>query len=151
VSCQIVWEVPQNGEIKMRTSRYRLLATLSLTVTLLIFLTPGGLIEYLIFKISPWWPWPSFNKSLGIFPIDKFVHIMLFAVCGFFLTRGWLSQTRSWLPLFLVLIAYAGFTEILQYFVPGRGASVVDFLADGIGAAIGILLAVVFINRASTI
>ncbi len=63
---------------------------------------------------------------------------MLFALSGFLLTLGWLNQTRSWLPLFLFLIAYAGVTEILQYFIPGRGASAADFLADGIGAAIGI-------------
>lgn len=94
-------------------------------------------------KISPWWPWQSSDQSIGILPIDKFVHAILLGLCGFFLTLGWLNQIRHWLPLFLLLIAYAGVTEILQYFIPGRGASLADFLADGIGAAIGISLAVV--------
>jgi hypothetical protein len=131
----------------MQTCHYRLLATLSFSLTLLILLMPGSMIEYLEIKLSEWFALPSLPPGLDSSPIDKLIHTGLFAVCGFLLTRGWLHQTRSWLPLLLLLIAYAAITETLQYFIPGRGASTADFLADGIGAAIGILLALHVISR----
>jgi len=114
--------------------------------TLLLLIMPGSMIEYLMSQVSAWLPWSSSSSDTDVYPIDKFVHAALFALSGFFLTRGWLNQSRSWLPLFLLLIAYAAVTEILQYFIPGRSASAADFLADGIGAAVGILLAFVFMN-----
>jgi len=128
----------------MQTSHYRFLAILALFFTLLILLMPGSLIEYIMLKMSPWWPWQFSDQSISVFPVDKLVHVMLFALCAFLLTVGWLCEIRSWLPLFLMLVAYAGITEFLQYFIPGRGASTFDFLADGIGAAIGISLALMF-------
>lgn len=44
------------------------------------------------------------------------------------------------LTLALVLIPYAGVLEIAQLYVPGRGASVMDFSASAAGIAAGALL-----------
>jgi VanZ family protein len=131
----------------MQKSRYRLLAILALTLTLVILVLPGSFIEYMTYRLSDWLRWPSSSPDPGSFPIDKLVHAGLFLICGFLLTLGWLHQVKSWLPLLILLIAYAAVTEILQYFIPGRGASAADVIADAIGAVVGILLALMYRGR----
>ena len=86
----------------MQTSHYRLLATLTLSLTLIILIMPGSMIEYLALKLSEWFAFPVPPPSADALPIDKLVHIVQFGICGFLLTRGWLDQTQSWLPLLLL-------------------------------------------------
>ena len=51
--------------------------------------------------------------------------------------------------MFLILLGYGMLTEFLQLFVPGRGASIGDFLADCIGAGVGIFWAYHFFKLPS--
>ena len=41
--------------------------------------------------------------------------------------------------MYLFLVGYGVMTELIQIFVPGRGASIEDLVADSIGAGLGIL------------
>ena len=54
-------------------------------------------------------------------------HLVIFAAAGFAFGLGF-DQKRGLLALYLV--AFAGFVELLQLFVPGRHARLSDFVVD---------------------
>ena len=64
-------------------------------------------------------------------------HFLLFAVAGCAFAIGY-----TWRALGLCVIAFcvAAALEIMQVFVPGRHARLSDFLADFLGACLGIVL-----------
>lgn len=74
---------------------------------------------------------------------DKIIHLVCFAGLGFFWT--WWFKKKDWLhkPLkqilyvTLIVAAYGLVDEIHQYFVPGRYASALDWLADVAGGFLG--------------
>ena len=74
---------------------------------------------------------------------DKLIHLVCFAGLGFFWT--WWFKKEKWLqkPLkqilyvTLIVAAYGLVDEIHQYFVPGRYASALDWLADVAGGFLG--------------
>lgn len=73
---------------------------------------------------------------------DGYEHTLAYALTALMiglLPPGNLCPT--WLCAALLL--YAGALEVLQTWVPGRTASIEDFLASGTGAALGILIAVI--------
>ncbi|MBI4126168.1 MAG: VanZ family protein [Deltaproteobacteria bacterium] len=85
------------------------------------------------------WPAPSWIPE----GVDKLVHLSLYACLSFFVLWALrLTPLRhrpdvvwvAWCMTFL----YGLSDEIHQSFVPGRSASVGDWMADGLGAAIGI-------------
>jgi VanZ family protein len=71
---------------------------------------------------------------------DKLLHVLLYAPLGFLICYA-LSRSAPNTNLIFVgafLASLYGLTdEVHQYFVPGRTASPLDLLADGIGAIIG--------------
>ena len=74
---------------------------------------------------------------------DKFVHVIAYfglAILGSFVFRA----QRSFLLLFVLLCAMGGVIELLQAFSPGRTPDVVDALANGAGAAVGVVIGVAF-------
>ena len=77
----------------------------------------------------------------GGLPIDKLVHAGLFGLCGWALVRGWMSSARQWLVFYIPLLALGALTEGVQHFVPGRGADLLDLVADGVGTSIGVFVA----------
>jgi VanZ family protein len=88
-------------------------------------------------------PTPPEQVSLGW---DKLNHAAAFAalaVCAVFGWRG--ARAMPW--ALLGLLVYGGAIELLQQHVPGRSASWADLLADGIGIAIGALLARWWLQR----
>ena len=74
--------------------------------------------------------------------IDKWAHIILFAVFAFL----WLcaSPSNKWLHLLLILVitVFTGWlVEYIQgHYVPGRCQDQMDTLADAVGGVIGVLL-----------
>jgi VanZ family protein len=88
---------------------------------------------------------------------DKIAHLGAFAVLAFLFATTWqLSaghlMTRHLVWCWIVIAVYGGFEEITQPIV-GRIASVVDWLADVAGAAIGLLAFVImrqFLQRKRT-
>jgi len=71
---------------------------------------------------------------------DKLLHIILYVPLGFLVAYGLAgSGLRKNIVLYASLLALVyGFTdEFHQLSVPGRNASVFDFIADGLGAFIG--------------
>ena len=82
--------------------------------------------------------------DVGFDWFDKVVHFFVFGVLGLFMARGFKnSDYRSFREHYfkfsmIISIVYGAFDEVHQYFVPGRYASVSDWIAD----ALGIILAV---------
>lgn len=92
------------------------------------------------------WPAPSWIPE----GIDKLVHLSLYACLGFVVLWALrLTPLRhrpdvvwvAWVMTFL----YGLSDEIHQSFVPGRSASVGDWMADGLGAIIGVGVGLKFI------
>ncbi len=68
---------------------------------------------------------------------DKFVHAGLFALLAL---SGLLAELAPW-PLVVLLVAYAGLSEVLQAVLPiNRDGDVHDSLADCVGIAVATLL-----------
>lgn len=76
---------------------------------------------------------------------DKFMHALTYAVLALLWARAWCSEGTpfQWKHVFgvTILCAVYGVTdEIHQMYVPGREASVADWLADAVGGFLGALL-----------
>lgn len=81
-------------------------------------------------------------------PLDKVAHASVFGALAFFFERAWRS-TRHDLPMyrrhlwiFLAVALFGLSDEWHQSFVPGRDCSALDWLADVIGAKLGLALTV---------
>lgn len=82
------------------------------------------------------------NRWFGKFPVDKLVHIILFASLAFsFFTYfeisrfSFLKTVRAKALVLIFCILYGIAMEYYQkYFVPSRGFEVADMLADAAGA-----------------
>lgn len=71
---------------------------------------------------------------------DKLEHALAYfvlAILGSFAFR----ERRSLLYLLILLCAMGGVIEVLQAFSPGRSPDLIDAIADGAGAAAGVLIA----------
>lgn len=69
--------------------------------------------------------------------LDKVVHVALFAAPTFLVRR----LTTAWSPVVLIAL-HAPVSELVQYhFIPRRSGDPMDLVADGVGVALGLLLA----------
>jgi VanZ family protein len=121
------------------TWRLYLPAVAWLAFTLFLFTLPGSAI--------PEEPW---MKGL---PIDKLVHLFLFAVLVLLFASPalkkqvqWTSVAiKLWLPL--AAIAYGIAVEFIQlHWIPNRGFEVWDIVADSAGAILGAVLGPIIIK-----
>jgi VanZ family protein len=80
---------------------------------------------------------PSGIPSGGFTGLDKIAHILIYAVFGLCLARLRWPFLRAW----LLGAALAALDEAYQHFVSGRTAEFGDWLADGVGLALGLALA----------
>jgi VanZ family protein len=109
-------------------SSIRWLAALLWTVlTLILMLTPGLPTPY------------TFLGDLT----DKAGHLALFCV----LAMLWSLALSSYLPMAKAFrfalgaaILFGGFTELGQYFVPGRDVALLDFAANTLGVGLGAVI-----------
>ena len=99
-----------------------------------------------VLLVSSSWPNPGVPQfGHG----DKVVHALLFGVLAWLVGRAWSSLGPSRVALsFAGIAAFAALDEWHQAFIPGRSASVADWIADVGGAAVG-LLAVAARRRAA--
>ena len=54
---------------------------------------------------------------------------------------------QHWWAVCLLLFVYGLVTELIQRYVPGRSATLGDFLADVIGVVIGMTAALVYLRK----
>ena len=127
--------------------RAKLLFVLALLVTLVSLLTPGE--QVLAFKVwvASWLPFAAQVDAADVSQnADKLVHATLFACMGFLAVRGW-AQRRQLAWVLLGVMWLAPQTEWLQAYIPGRGASLADALADVLGLAVGVVCALLLRRR----
>lgn len=81
---------------------------------------------------------------------DKVVHFFCYSGFCFFTAFACniKSYKKVWLPL-LIISLWGISDEIHQSFVPGRSASVFDWMADTLGALLGALVYVKFVSLLS--
>jgi VanZ family protein len=75
---------------------------------------------------------------------DKLVHFTMYGVLGLLAARAALSTgrgARTLLVLLLSILLLAVVDEVHQHFIPGRSMDVHDWMADALGAAVGIAFA----------
>ena len=115
---------------------------------------PPLLYMALIFAISsmkqPPFPMPEFEW----FTIDKLYHFIEYAILGGLLARAFLKAKPSVVPSQLIWglaavlsILYGASDEWHQTFVPGRLATVADWVADVLGSIAGVLGAYLYYKK----
>lgn len=72
---------------------------------------------------------------------DKANHALAFAALAFAGVWAWWPRPHQWPWLVAALLAYGGFIEIAQSFLPPREADLMDVLADGVGILLGLAAA----------
>jgi VanZ family protein len=83
----------------------------------------------------------------GIMPFrnfDKVVHFAIYCVLGWLTARAWSSGSRitaAALAAIALISCFGAFDEWHQQFIPQRSMELLDWAADTMGAAIGVILA----------
>ncbi len=94
-----------------------------------------GIALPLVFVLSllPDQPGPQFSHG------DKLLHALAFCMLALLARGGWPERAAAarWLP---VLLAYGAAIEFAQWLLPWRQASLLDWLADAAGIALGAAL-----------
>jgi VanZ family protein len=80
-------------------------------------------------------PFPPKALSTGW---DKLNHGLAFSALAVVAVMGF---AVPWWRIAAALLAYGGLIEVLQAFIPPREADLADLMTDGLGIAIGLLLA----------
>ncbi len=123
-----------------RTRRYRWLSVSFLLLVLVVLSLPGALVAQVADFVKALLNLPPSSDTPPLLPLDKLVHAGLFFVAGALLGRGWREPRGALWALALGLLLFAGLTELIQAYVPGRSASAGDVLADALGAVVGLWL-----------
>lgn len=86
--------------------------------------------------------------------LDDVVHAVLYAVLGWLVgTALWASGRRGPAAFAVALVAiaaFAGLDEVHQRWMPGRVPAMSDWLADVVGATIGLLAGMLAMRQATT-
>jgi len=83
---------------------------------------------------------------------DKIIHLVCFSGLAFwwgfwFSPKSWnIKPLTNFLLVVLITSGYGIIDEIHQYFVPGRSASLLDWLSDTFGGVIGGFLSGLFLR-----
>lgn len=93
-----------------------------------IFFASLGLISWQLVTSAP---------GIEVAKSDKIIHIAAFMWLGISAQLAFYKRYQPWISLALLLCAYGLASETVQYFVPGRAFSWLDWLADcaGVGLA----------------
>ncbi len=88
---------------------------------------------------------PQPQQPIKLQNIDKLFHFIAFA--GFTALLKIAFQRLKRITIISLSIALGVLIEVIQYFIPNRGFSFADMLADALGALIGLALGIYIINR----
>jgi VanZ family protein len=76
--------------------------------------------------------------TVGPVGVDKLLHVVGYAVLA--VIRLWAAparDARSVLAVVVAVTAFGGAVELLQWPIPGRSVSLLDLVADAVGAVLG--------------
>ena len=106
-----------------------------------LFFMPAVLYYTLIFYLSS----KSYEVEVDILFFDKGIHVVEFAILGFFLSFGYFQSIKSSFKGHVIFVLATGILlgsldEWHQSFVPLRNSDVLDIVADTTGIFIGLLI-----------
>lgn len=81
----------------------------------------------------------------GAMPSDKLAHFLAYGVMGVLASLSVKSISKKVL-LFILIIGLGILLELLQFYIPGRSASLFDIIANTLGAVAGYLAVWLFIS-----
>jgi len=90
---------------------------------------------------------PKMLSPIKATHIDKVYHLVAFAGFAFTLRVAYLRFSNWTILAFSILVGIG--IEIAQSFIPNRGFSLGDLLADAMGAVMGVLVAVWVIHQSA--
>lgn len=103
------------------------------------------LVSYACFSKSPSLPMPEW--TLWGIPQDKIMHFLMFLPFPFLMYAMFYYKVRRYrhIPLLALAIllfgfAVAGFTELIQEFIPYRSSDILDFAADNVALLSGTVI-----------
>ena len=112
----------------------------ALAATLVALLAPAHAVLAAKVWVASWLPMASAIDQLdATAQSDKLVHASLFVVLGALAARSWPQPRQRWRAL-AGLLLLGVLTEALQSLIPGRSASLGDWLADALGACAGLFV-----------
>jgi VanZ family protein len=81
---------------------------------------------------------------------DLAAHAAIYGLLGMLVARaavrsGWPARRQRW--AWVVIACWAGLDEAHQLLVPGRSAEVLDWVADGVGAGLGLAFGNLMVTR----
>lgn len=106
-----------------------------------LFFVPAVLYYALIFYLSS----KSYEVEVDIIFFDKGIHVVEFAILGFFLSFGYIQSLKSSFKSNVIFILatgilLGGLDEWHQSFVPLRNSDILDIVADAAGIVIGLFI-----------
>lgn len=115
-----------------------------------IYWIPPLLYMALIFIVSSWEQPPIPPPKFEWIGIDKLLHFIEYGILSVLLTIAFVNASPScqnlqyparwiWVSAALISILYGASDEIHQMYVPGRFATISDWVADVIGSIAGVL------------
>ncbi|MGP1630660.1 MAG: VanZ family protein [Giesbergeria sp.] len=118
----------------------RTLFVLALLVTLVCLLAPADAVLAAKVWAASWLPMAAALDAMDASAYsDKLVHASLFALLGWLAACSWRLPRHRWYAL-VGLLLLGVVTEWLQAYIPGRSASLGDWVADSLGLCVGLLL-----------
>lgn len=119
----------------------RILFWFSVVVTLMCLLTPAEVVLAAKVWVASWLPYSAALDAADFTSqSDKLIHACLFGLLGWLGARSWVQLRQRW-GVVAGLLLLGVLTEVLQSMIPGRSASLGDWLADAFGVAAGLLSA----------
>lgn len=92
---------------------------------------------------------PQPPKPIELSNIDKVYHLIAFASFSFIFKLAFVDLTGKTIVISSTLLGIA--IEFAQYFIPGRGFSIADMVADFTGVVIGLLIAEILTKQSLSI
>ncbi len=96
-------------------------------------------------------PVVEITRSVPVPWMDKLVHGAMYAVLGWLVGSAlWVSGRRGPLAIGVALVAIAAFAagdELHQHWLPGRAPMIGDWIADVIGATVGLSAGMATLRR----
>ena len=87
-----------------------------------------------------WFAFMPSTPQVALPQIDKVQHLLAFASLALVASMGWPPAPRTTTLITLWLMAYGLFIELMQTQLPTRTGSLADWLTDGVGIGLGLLL-----------
>ena len=93
-----------------------------------------------LLAVVSWFAFKPVTSHDTVENIDKLRHFSAFASLALVASLGWQPGRRTTFGIASGLMTYGLFIELMQTQLPTRSGSAVDWLADGVGIAIGLLM-----------